>query len=202
MRDELRALLQSAPDLCVVGEAGDCEAAQCLCRQLSPDVMLLNVRMHSLGGIEVARCLGELFPPIRTILVSTTDDSRDYALRASRAGTESYVVGNLGPAQFLTIIRHVVAGAVPHTMRVIVQLYHTGGGEKEQVVRATARHLTDRELEILQFIAEGRSNREIALALSLSAGTVKIHVEHILAKLGVADRTLAAVRGVERGLVR
>jgi len=70
------------------------------------------------------------------------------------------------------------------------------------VVRATARHLTDRELEILQFIAEGRSNREIALALSLSAGTVKIHVEHILAKLGVADRTLAAVRGVERGLVR
>jgi len=195
----LRGMLRGVPDLVVVGEAENGHAAQVLCRQLMPDVVLLDVRMPDMNGLEVTRLIRQQFPAIHVIIVSMYD-SPDHLLQAIRAGAAGYLLKDATQYELVTTIRQVLAGTLPIDAHVMGQLLRRADQQATPQDRTVLDHLTKREIEVWQLIAKGQTNREIAMALSLSVGTIKIHVEHILAKLGVSDRTQAAVRAVELGI--
>jgi DNA-binding NarL/FixJ family response regulator len=199
VRKGIVGLLALTPDLRVVGEAGDGEAAVALIAELRPEVALLDVRMPRCGGIEAlrrARAAG-FAPP--TILLTTFDD--DEALREGiAAGIAGFLLKDISLDELAEGVRAVAAGktlirpAVTQRARQGVQ-----NSSLEFAASEAAGRLTPREVEILRLIAAGMSNREIAEALSVAEGTVKNHTSNILAKLGVRDRTRAVLKALERG---
>ena len=196
VREGLCTLFSEEPDLLVVGEAKCGEEAVRLAVALTPDVVLMDLMMPGLDGIEATRrILGEA-PAVR-ILVLTTFADEPHVRRAIAAGAHGFLLKDVLKEELLRSIRAVAEGrpalhaeAQRHLMRRIV-----GGG------RPVADELTERELAVLQLIGRGRSNKEIAKALHLSEGTVKGHVSAVLGKLGVEDRTQAALFAVREGLV-
>lgn len=196
VREGLCTLFSEEPDLLVVGEAKSGEEAVRLAVALTPDVVLMDLMMPGLDGIEATRrILGEA-PAVR-ILVLTTFADEPHVRRAIAAGAHGFLLKDVLKEELLRSIRAVAEGrpalhaeAQRHLMRRIV-----GGG------RPVADELTERELAVLQLIGRGRSNKEIAKALHLSEGTVKGHVSAVLGKLGVEDRTQAALFAVREGLV-
>lgn len=196
VREGLCTLFSEEPDLLVVGEAKNGEEAVRLAVALTPDVVLMDLMMPGLDGIEATRrILGEA-PAVR-ILVLTTFADEPHVRRAIVAGAHGFLLKDVLKEELLRSIRAVAEGrpalhaeAQRHLMRRIV-----GGG------RPVADELTERELAVLQLIGRGRSNKEIAKALHLSEGTVKGHVSAVLGKLGVEDRTQAALFAVREGLV-
>jgi DNA-binding NarL/FixJ family response regulator len=193
VRQGLRTFLDLQPDIAVVGEAADGAAGVAAAEELRPDVVLLDLRMPGSDGLHALRGLRERGNPAR-VLVITSFTEPAAVLPAVRAGAAGYVYKDVDPPALAAAIRSVHAGHVllhPDVARLLA------AGEPGPPGAA----LTGREREVLAEVARGRSNREIARALSLSEKTVKTHVSAILGKLGVHDRTQAALAAVRSGLV-
>jgi DNA-binding NarL/FixJ family response regulator len=197
VRQGLRVFLELEPDLEVVGEASDGAEAAELTAQLLPDVVLLDLVMPGVDGMAALETLAEQGLAERALVVTSFGEYRS-ALSALRAGARGYISKEVDPAALATAVRAVAAGHVLLGPQVAEALLAqapgagvTGSGERQAGPRLTAR-----EREVLDLIAAGRSNREIARALTLAEKTVKTHVSNVLMKLGVADRTQAALWAV------
>jgi len=201
VRAGFRMVIDSQPDLAVVGEAGDGASGVHQARTLRPDLVLMDVRLPVLGGIEATRQIRALPEPPK-VVVLTTYDLDEHALAAIRAGASGFLLKDAPPEDMLAALRNVHAGdavlAPSTTRRLLGQL---APARDPAAVRSVAR-LTAREREVLTAMARGWPNAEIAQRLMVAEGTVKTHVSQILAKLGVRDRVQAVVIAYEAGVVR
>ncbi|TMU97835.1 response regulator transcription factor [Streptomyces sp. DASNCL29] len=195
VRRGLRTFLQVQDDIEVVGEASDGEEGVARAEELRPDVVLMDVKMPGLDGIEALRTLRDLDNPARVLVVTSFTEKRT-VVPALRAGAAGYVHKDVDPEALARAIRSVHSGHVLLQPEVALALLsqEDGGGQ------GRGGSLTEREREVLALIADGRSNREIARALVLSEKTVKTHVSNILMKLDLADRTQAALWAVRHGI--
>jgi DNA-binding NarL/FixJ family response regulator len=204
LRTGFRMVLGTEPGLTVVGEAGDGEEAAELARRLLPDVVLMDIRMPRLDGVEATRRIVEAGLPTR-VLVLTTFDLDEYVVGALRAGASGFVTKDVPADDLVDAIRVVAAGEAVVAPRILRRLLDQYAGFLPDPAASTSRvieGLTEREHEVLVLIARGLSNAEIARSLYVSETTVKTHVGHVLTKLGVRDRVQAVVLAYESGLVR
>jgi DNA-binding NarL/FixJ family response regulator len=205
LRGSFRVLVDLAPDMTVVGEAGTGVAAVALTRQHRPDVVLMDVRMPDLDGIGATRqiCADPLAGATH-VLILTTFDLDEYVYGALRAGASGFLLKDTPPADLLTAIRVVAGGeallAPTVTRRLIAEFARRPRSEARPAVRGL-HGVTDREREVLTLIAQGLSNGEIAERLVLSLATVKTHVSRLLAKLDARDRAQLVIAAYESGLV-
>ena len=196
VRQGLRTFLELQEDLEIVGEAGDGEAAVAEVERLLPDVVLMDLRMPGVDGIEATRRIRSISPSTRVIaLTSFTDDETVFP--AVKAGAAGYLLKDVRPQDLAEAIRTVHRGEGLLHPTIAAKLMQDIAQDKP---RGPGQDLTQRELEVLQHIARGMSNREIAEALVLSEKTVKTHVSNVLQKLHLADRTQAALYAVKEGL--
>jgi DNA-binding NarL/FixJ family response regulator len=203
VRGGLRMILEAQPDLVVVGEAVDGRDAIAQARELSPDLVLMDIRMPGLDGLEATRrLLGAASPPPR-VVVLTTFDSDDYVYEAIRAGATGFLLKSAPPQQLVADVRAAMTSdalLAPEITRRLLDRFI-------QRPPPSARNppeleeLTNRELEVLRLIADGRSNAEIAAALFLTEATVKTHVNHILTKLRLRDRVQAVAVAYRTGFM-
>ena len=207
LRLGFRMVLEAQPDIEVVGEAGDGARAVAMTRSLHPDVVLMDVRMPVLDGVQAT---GQIVASGSTarILVLTTFNLDEYVFAALRAGASGFLLKDVPPADLLTGIRAVAAGdavVAPNVTRRLLDAFAshlpdpaTGRSPTDQRLD----QLTDREREVLIEVARGHSNGEIAQLLTVSEATVKTHVGRILTKLGLRDRVQVVVFAYEAGIVR
>lgn len=203
IRAGLRALLDAEPDLAVVAEETDGTGVIDMVRRHRPDVVLMDVRMPRLDGIEATRALGRSCDEPPAVLVLTTFENDDYVYGALRAGARGFLLKRSRPEQILDAVRLVVRGdslLFPDAVRRLA-VASGGGGADTGAARAIAE-LTDRESATLRLVARGMSNAEVAQELFVGVETVKTHVSAILAKLSVRDRTQAVVAAYDAGLIR
>ncbi len=203
MRDGLRTLLELEDDLCVVGEAGTGVEALDRYPAVRPDVVLMDVRMPVMDGVEATRRLMERWPNGRVIIVTTFDDD-EYVFDGLRAGARGYLLKDVSGGELAEAIRTVAAGGAliePSVARKVLAEFSRLAPPARPAADALPEPLSEREIEILHLVADGLTNREIALRLSLAHGTVKNYVTSILGKIGARDRTQAALRARELGLL-
>lgn len=203
IRTGFATIIDAQPDLTVVGEGADGRAAVDLARRLVPDVVVMDVRMPVLDGIEATRLLAGagVERPVK-VLVVTTFNLDEYVYEALRAGASGFLLKDAPAGQLLAGIRTVASGAAllaPEVTRQLVGRYAARIRPAEHTPAVDG--LTPRELEVLRLIADGRSNSEIAATLVISQETVKTYVSRLLAKLGLRDRVQAVVYAYRRGLV-
>jgi DNA-binding NarL/FixJ family response regulator len=214
VREGLRAVLEGEGGIEVVGEAGDGEEAVASCAELLPDVVLMDVRMPRMDGLEATRRVKARTPGVSVVMV-TMHENPDYLLEAVRAGAAGYVLKDASGERIAEAVRRTVAGESPLeqglAMRLLGQLASREGagasgspvealGVEAAPPRELPEGITPREAEVLGLMARGLTNPQIGSELGISRGTAKVHVQNIIAKLGVSDRTQAAVRAVELGL--
>jgi DNA-binding NarL/FixJ family response regulator len=203
VRSGFRLILETREDLEVVGEAQDGREAVELARKLSPDVILMDVRMPNVDGVEATRRLAALGSPAR-VLILTTFDLDEYVYEAIRAGASGFLLKDVQPAQLVEAVRVVAAGEALLAPTVTRRLLDHFAGRlpgARPARPAELQRLTERELEILTLLADGLSNAELAERLFLSETTVKTHVSSVLRKLGLRDRVQAVVLAHRAGLV-
>jgi DNA-binding NarL/FixJ family response regulator len=204
VRSGFRMILEARDDLEVVGEAEDGVQAVALARSLRPDVILMDVRMPRLDGVEATRRIVASGSPAR-VLILTTFDLDEYVHAAIRAGASGFLLKDVEPAQLVDAVRVIAWGdallAPSVTRRLLDRFAGTLPGEPPSPSPALAS-LTPREREILELVAAGLSNTEIAERLVVGETTVKSHVSSILRKLGIRDRVQAVVLAYEAGLVQ
>lgn len=196
VRRGLRTFLEVQDDIEVVGEAADGAEGVARAEELRPDVVLMDVRMPGMDGIDALRRLHELGNPARVLIVTSFTEQRT-VVPALRAGAAGYVYKDVDPDALAAAIRSVHAGHIllqPEVADALLSREEASSGQ------GRGGSLTEREREVLGLIADGRSNREIARALVLSEKTVKTHVSNILMKLDLADRTQAALWAVRHGV--
>ncbi len=200
VREGLRTFLELQDGIEVVGEAADGEQAVAQATQLEPDVILMDLVMPRLDGIGAMRELRARSTPSRVIvLTSFLDDER--LMPALQAGAAGYLLKDVEPAELARAVRSACADEALIDPTVAARLLHTlSSRESAGAAGDSIEHLTRREREVLELIALGHSNKRIALELGVAEKTVKTHVGHLLAKLGVADRTQAALFAVQHGL--
>ena len=195
----IRALLATIPDIEVVGEAATGEDAITAAANLQPDVVLMDIQMPGISGVEATRQILFASPHIRVLVVTMFED--DYTVFAAmRAGARGYIVKGASPDEMLRAIRAVGSGEAIFSPAIAVRLMNFFAAPKPAVPAQTFPELSEREREILDLIAQGASNAEIASRLVLSPKTVRNHVSNIFSKLQVADRAHAIIRGREAGL--
>ncbi|MEN5093475.1 response regulator transcription factor [Pseudomonas protegens] len=193
------ALLAGNPEFAVVGQAKDGEEALVLCERLRPDIAILDIRMPQLNGLGAARLLQQRQPEVK-VVIFTMDDSPDHLEAAMAAGAVGYLLKDASRDEVISALQRVAQGeealnsAV--SARLLRRMTERGNGTTPQ-----AQPLTARERQVLGLVAGGFSNREIGEKLGITTGTAKAHVERVIGKLGAADRTQAAVRGIALGLV-
>src|SRR3712207_77446 len=200
-RDGLRVLLEATPDTEMVGEATDGNEAIALAGELRPDVILMDLRMPGMGGVEATRNILQVNPDA-AILVVTMVEEDDSVFAAMRAGARGYLLKGADKEEMLLAIRAVARGEAifgPGIARRLIQ-YFSSPPQPARTPRSTFPELTDREREILDLVAAERNNEEIAGRLFLSLKTVRNYVSNIFTKLQVADRAQAIVRAREAGL--
>ena len=190
VREGLAAMIKRRTDMTVVAEANHGQEAVALFHQHQPDVVLMDLRMPGMDGVEAILTIREQTPEARVIVLTTYDTDEDI-YRALRAGAKAYLLKDTPREELLDTIRAVSAGRTRVPSDVAAKL----------VERVSSETLTAREIDVLRLIVAGNSNREIATLLYISEGTVKTHVNHILMKLGVSDRTQAVTTALKRGLV-
>jgi DNA-binding NarL/FixJ family response regulator len=202
VRGGFRMILEARPDLQVVGEAADGRQAVSLARQTRPDVILMDVRMPDLDGVQATRQIVASGSPAR-ILVLTTYDLDEYVYAAIRAGASGFLLKDVQPAQLAEAIRVIAAGdallAPSVTRRLLGQFARTLPAQRATPAPLAA--LTEREAEVLRLLAAGLSNAELAGRLYISEATVKSHVSSLLRKLGLRDRVQAVILAYDAGLV-
>ena len=204
LRMGFRAVLERQPDLEVVGEAGTGADGVTMTRALRPDVVLMDVRMPVLDGIEATRQIVASGSPAR-VLVLTTFDLDEYAFAALRAGASGFLLKDAAPAELVAGIRVVASGAAavaPGVTRRLIENFAQYLPSADEPVPDALGLLTEREHEVMMELAKGHSNAEIAGELMVSEGTVKVHVGRILTKLGLRDRVQVVVFAYENGVVR
>jgi DNA-binding NarL/FixJ family response regulator len=194
VRTGLRTFLGLQDDMSVVGEAGTAEQALALVPRLHPDIVLMDLALPGMSGVEAAQRLRASHPDVK-VVVLTSFAGQDAVLPAVRAGVAGYLLKDVGPAELADALRAVHAGGAPLHPAVAATVM-------QSVVEPVRDPLTPREREVLRLLARGLSNRLIARELVLSEKTVKAHVSAILGKLGVADRTQAALHAVHHGLLQ
>jgi DNA-binding NarL/FixJ family response regulator len=198
VRAGLRGLLGGERDLEVVGEAANGQEALTLCRRLRPDVVLMDVRMPDMDGLAVTRAI-KYESPATSVILFTMYENADYLVEALKAGAAAYLLKGSSRREIVSTVRQVLAGESVLRPELVLELFRKlSKGSPESNI---GEQLTRREREVLGLIALGQTNREIADTLNLTVSTVKTHVEHLIGKLGVSDRTQAAVRAIELGLV-
>jgi DNA-binding NarL/FixJ family response regulator len=200
-RAGLRSLLTGERWLELVGEAGNGREALVLCRDLNPDLVLLDVRMPEMDGLAATRLIKQACPKI-SVLIITNHEHYDYLIAALKAGAAGYLLKDITRQELLSAVRRVLRGESILDGEIAAQALQRLAGEQMLYDGPTPERLTTREREVLSLLAQGMSNQTIATQLTLSVGTVKIHVEHIIAKLGVSDRTQAAVHAIKSGLFK
>lgn len=199
----LRMILDNEPDVTVVGEAGDGETAVAMARALRPDVLLMDVRMPRLDGIEAtARIVADPeLAAVRTLVLTTFDDD-EYVYGALRAGASGFLLKDTDPAELIHAVRVVARGDALITPSVTRRLIAEFAGRVDAPVPGPRlKSLTDREREVMRLVAAGLSNDEIADRLVLSPATAKTHVSRIMSKLDVRDRSQLVVLAYESGMV-
>jgi DNA-binding NarL/FixJ family response regulator len=196
-RAGLRGLLAGERGIEVVGEAANGREALELCRRMRPDLVMMDIRMPDMSGLEATRAIKHASPSTSVILF-TMYENADYLVEALQAGAAGYLLKGASRAEIVTTVRQVLGGdAVLHPEQVLDLLRKMS---EPNVERQVTTPLTNREQDVLRLIVLGHTNREIADMLFLTVSTVKTHVEHVIRKLDVSDRTQAAVRAVELGL--
>jgi DNA-binding NarL/FixJ family response regulator len=193
IRTGLRAIIDAEPDFAVVGEAADGAEVLPLVRSLRPEVVMMDVRMPAVDGIQATRSILATVPDPPRILVITTFENDDYVYEALRAGASGFLLKRARPEEIIQALRTVT---LSDSIRGLAALH--AGRDGDRVARA---RLTDREGEVLELMAKGLSNAEIAGVLVVSVETVKTHVGNILAKLQARDRTQAVIAAYESGFV-
>ena len=203
VRAGLRMILETQPDLEVVGEAVDGQQALAQARDLLPDVVLMDVRMPQLDGLEATRRLLGGSPSAPKVIVLTTFDLDEYVYDAIRAGASGFLLKSTAPQQLTAGIRSVIAGDALLAPQITRRLLERFTERPPRSLRPPPElaELTEREIEVLRLIAEGRSNAEIATALYVTSATVKTHVNHILTKLRLRDRVQAVALAYRTGLM-
>jgi DNA-binding NarL/FixJ family response regulator len=203
MRDGLHTLLSLEEDLEVAGEAENGEHALKSYQELQPDVVLMDIRMPVMDGVEAIRQLKAADSDARVIILTTFDDDA-YVFEGLRAGALGYLLKDVSGEELAEAIRTVHAGGAlidPSVTRKVVAEFSRMPTETPTQPAHLAEPLSERELDVLKLLAEGRSNREIAKALFLAEGTVKNYVSNILGKIDARDRTQAALIAREMGLI-
>ncbi|MEG4453403.1 response regulator transcription factor [Microcoleus sp. N9_A1] len=190
MRQGLAALLEQEPDLTVVAKASNGQEALTMFRQYQPDVTLMDVRMPQMDGVEAITALCTEFEAARIVVFTAYDGDEDI-YRGLRAGAKSYLLKNTEPDELFLAIRTVVSG----------KKYIPSAVGAKLADRLSGPELSDRELEVIRLIVAGKSNSEISKVLHISESTVKFHINNILSKMGVSDRTQAAIAALKRGIV-
>lgn len=200
VRQGVRALLETQPDIQIVGEASSGAEAVELCTETAPDVVLMDLLMPGMNGVEATRQIKQVSPRTQVIVLTSYHED-EHVLPALRAGALSYLLKDTSPADLLDAVRKAALGETTMSPRVASQLMKAlqGGRPGEEDPFAD---LSKRELEVLRLIAEGLSNAVIGEQLFISEKTVKSHVGNILSKLHLADRTQAAVLAWRSGLVK
>lgn len=201
VRSGLRLILEAESDIVVSAEAGDGEEAVRLARREGPDVVLMDVRMPRMDGLEATSQITEDSPETK-VIVLTTFDVDDYVYGALRAGASGFLLKDAGGDQLVEAIRVVASGEALIAPSITKRLISEFAARPESKEVKGLEELTDRELEVLEQVARGLSNAEIAEELFVSETTVKTHVSHILTKLHLRDRVQAVVAAYESGLVK
>jgi len=203
VRTGFRMILEAEADLEVVGEAGDGLQAIAEAQRVNPDVILMDVRMPQMDGIEATRRLLAADGLQSKVVMLTTFDMDEYVYDALRAGASGFLLKDVPPEQLVAGIRAVAQGdalLAPSVTRRVIEAFVRRPPASTQTVPPEVAKLTARELEVLKLVARGLSNAEIAQELFVSETTVKTHVAHMLTKLGVRDRVQAVVLAYECGL--
>jgi len=191
VREGMAAIMSVQPDIVSVGEAGDGQTAIARYRELKPDVVVMDLRMAVMGGVEATMQIRKEFPGARIIVLTTYEGDEDIH-RALEAGAQAYLLKDMVRTELLQTIRAVHAGQ-----------RHISAPAAARLAEHTPRTaLSSRELEVLQLIAKGLRNKEIGAALDIAEDTVKIHIKNIFGKLEVIDRTQAVVIASQRGFIR
>jgi two-component system, NarL family, response regulator LiaR len=200
VRQGVRAFLDTQPDITVVGEADSGETAVTLAGQYAPDVILMDLMMPGMDGVEATRRVKQVSPRTQ-IIVLTSYHQDEHIFPAIRAGALSYMLKDVGPAELADALRKAAAGEAVLHPRVAARVVQELHGTRSEAVNPFTE-LSQREMETLHLIAEGLSNSDIAERMTISEKTVKSHVSNILSKLHLADRTQAAVYAWREGVVR
>ena len=198
VRQGLRRYLDMAEDIDVVGEASNGEEAIGLVEEAKPDIVLLDIRMPGVDGLEAARRIRDKFPDVGAIMLTAYDD-RQFVVEAVRSGARGYVLKARDAEHLIQTVRLVAGGNMVIDPQLVVALAEELSTAKERDRKAET--LTAREIEVLQLLAFGHTNRDIAERLYISPDTVKTHLEHIFEKLGASDRTAAVAEALRRRLI-
>ncbi len=199
VRSGFKMILEAQSDIKVVSEAGDGKSAIEKCRSFKPDVVLMDIRMPVLDGLEATRQLQDF-----KILVLTTFSIDDYVVEALRAGACGFLLKDATPEELVTAVRAIAAGDAalsPAAIRMLLDIVRSKTPVKKTLDKKRIAELSTREHEVLLLLAQGLSNSEICAELYVSEATVKSHVSHVLAKLGLRDRVQAVVAAYELGII-
>jgi DNA-binding NarL/FixJ family response regulator len=207
-RESLQNMLADEPDIEIVGEATNGRQALLLCSRLRPDLILMDVRMPEMDGLAATEEIKERYPET-SVMMLTMHENPDYLLEALKAGAAGYVLKDAPQDDIIEAVRRVRNGESPLDPELAARLLRRLASEGEMRRGTRGPHgpddavepLTPRELEVLGLMKLGRTNRQIAADLVISLGTAKNHVEHIISKLGVSDRTQAVVKSLELGIL-
>ena len=191
LREGIAALVNNQPDMVLAAEASTGAEAIQMFKQQVPDVTLLDLRLPDMSGIDVLIAIRSEFTEARIVMLTTFEGDVEVQ-RALQAGARGYLLKNMPPSELLDVIRQVHAGKKRIPPEIATQLFEHMSDEV----------LTEREVEVLREVADGNRNREIAERLFISEETVKVHMKHIMEKLGAADRTQAVAIGLRRGIIR
>jgi DNA-binding NarL/FixJ family response regulator len=205
VRQGFTVLLNAEPGIEVVGQAVDGRDAVAKVAELAPDVVLMDIRMPVVDGIDATRQITEPAGAAVKVLILTTFDLDEYVYEALRAGASGFLLKDASAAELAHAVRVVAAGdalLAPNVTKRLIEEFSRLGGAPRAPLKERVGELTERETEVLALIAQGLSNAEIAEHLVLAEQTVKTHVSRILTKLGLRDRTQAAVFAFETGVVR
>jgi NarL family two-component system response regulator LiaR len=200
VRIGLKAYFSTLPDICVVGEAATGEEAIRQAAELTPDVVLMDLIMPGMDGVEATRQVKKVCPRAQVIVVTSYHED-EHIFPAIRAGALSYVLKDIDPDDLADAVRRAGAGEAVLNPRVAARMVKELGGMRTEKVNPF-QELTEREMDVLKLIAAGKNNQEIAASLVISEKTVKTHITNILAKLHLTDRTQAAVYAWQEGIVR
>jgi DNA-binding NarL/FixJ family response regulator len=200
MRAGLRLIIEQTPDLVITGEAADGQQAVTAARRDRPDVVVMDVRMPVMGGIEATRQVTAAPDPPK-VLILTTFELDEYVFNALRAGASGFLLKRSPPEQLIDGIRTVAAGDALLSPSVTRRLIEEFSARRTRTPNPRFADMTERELEVLVAIAKGLTNEELAETLFISGNTVKTHVKRVLTKLGARDRVQAVVMAYEGGLM-